>query len=294
MKSFLLPVAVAALLLSGCSDDRPKDILSEDKMLDVMTDLQIAEAYDRSGSVPLDLQGSNKGNLGLAVLRQHGVTEEEMDSTLAWYGRNMDEYAKLYKKIDERLAKRQRKYAKAAGESDKELMSADLWPYGRHLVISDLAFADDIVMSIPGDQVVPGEKLTWKMRVQGSTSRQMTLGVDYPDGTSVIVKNSNYSSDLWLETVLQTDTAQTPVRIFGTLKLRSNYPRAFVDSIQLTHQPVPAGEHDRLGLQRRIGAPRRKISLPSDSTANSSLMEDSIRFKPSVSTSKSLGVSTRR
>lgn len=61
MKSFLLPVAVAALLLSGCSDDRPKDILSEDKMLDVMTDLQIAEAYDRSGSVPLDLQGSNKG-----------------------------------------------------------------------------------------------------------------------------------------------------------------------------------------------------------------------------------------
>lgn len=217
-----------------------------------------------------------------------------MDSTLAWYGRNMDEYAKLYKKIDERLAKRQRKYAKAAGESDKELMSADLWPYGRHLVISDLAFADDIVMSIPGDQVVPGEKLTWKMRVQGSSSRQMTLGVDYPDGTSVIVKNSNYSSDLWLETVLQTDTAQTPVRIFGTLKLRSNYPRAFVDSIQLTHQPVPAGEHDRLGLQRRIGAPRRKISLPSDSTANSSLMEDSIRFKPSVSTSKSLGVSTRR
>lgn len=294
MKNFLLPVAVAALLLAGCSDDRPEDILSEDKMLDVMTDLQIAEAYDRSGSVPLDLQGSSTGKLGLAVLRQHGVTEEEMDSTLAWYGRNMDEYAKLYKKIDERLAKRQRKYAKAAGESDKELMSADLWPYGWHLVISDLSFADDIVMSIPGDQVVPGEKLTWKMRVQGSSSRQMTLGVDYPDGTSVIVKNSNYSSDLWVETVLQTDTAQTPVRIFGTLKLRSNYPRAFVDSIQLTHQPVPAGEHDRLGLQRRIGAARRKISLPSDSTANSSLVEDSIRFRPSVSTSKSLGVSTRR
>lgn len=294
MRNFLLPVAVAALLLAGCSDDRPEDILSEDKMLDVMTDLQIAEAYDRSGSVPLDLQGSSTGKLGLAVLRQHGVTEEEMDSTLAWYGRNMDEYAKLYKKIDERLAKRQRKYAKAAGESDKELMSADLWPYGRHLVISDLSFADDIVMSIPGDQVVPGEKLTWKMRVQGSSSRQMTLGVDYPDGTSVIVKNSNYSSDLWVETVLQTDTAQTPVRIFGTLKLRSNYPRAFVDSIQLTHQPVPAGEHDRLGLQRRIGEARRKISLPSDSTANSSLVEDSIRFRPSVSTSKSLGVSTRR
>lgn len=292
MRRCVFIISVFVLLAVSCSD-RPKDILSEDKMLDVMTDLQIAEAYDRSGESPREFQGYGKEKLGLGVLQQHGVTEEEMDSTLAWYGRNMDEYAKLYKKIDERLAKRQQKYAKAAGESESLDGGLDLWPYGRHLVIDEHSFTDGIVINIPAEDLVPGEKLIWKMRVQGATSRHMTLGVDYSDGSASIVRNTAYSSGPWIETALHTDTVLTPSGIFGVVNFGVDHPRVFVDSIQLLHQPRGKGDADRIGLQRRIGPALRTIILPSDSVANSSLVEDSIRRKPSLSTSNSLGVKTR-
>lgn len=288
--AFVIPVLV---FLSVSCSDRPKDILSEDKMLDVMTDLQIAEAYDRSGDSPAEFQGIRKEKLGLGVLRFHGVTEAEMDSTLAWYGRNMDEYAKLYKKVDERLAKRQQKYAKAAGESENQNQGLDLWQYGRHLVIDEHSFTDGIVINIPAEELVPGEKLIWKMRVHGTSSRQMTLGVDYSDGSAAIVRNTAYSSSPWIETVVQTDTLLSPSAIFGVVTFGADHPRVFVDSIQLLHMPRGSNEIDRIGLQHRVGSARRKTILPSDSTENSSLVEDSIRHRPSLSTSKSLGLRTR-
>lgn len=292
MRRCVFIISVIALMTVSCSD-RPKDILSEDKMLDVMTDLQIAEAYDRSGDSPQELQGYNKEKLGLGVLRQHGVSEEEMDSTLAWYGKNMDEYAKLYKKIDERLAKRQQQYAKAAGESENLDGGLDLWPYGKHLVIDEHSFTDGIVINIPAEDIVPGEKLIWKMRVQGATTRNMTLGVDYSDGSASIVRNTAYSSGPWIETVLHTDTVITPSGIFGVVNFGVDHPRVFVDSIQLLHQPRSKSEADRIGLQRHVAPAQRTTILPSDSSANSSRVEDSIKHRPSLSTSKSLGVRTR-
>lgn len=292
MKKYVFPISALCLLAAACSD-RPENILSEDKMIDVMTDLQIAEAYDRSGASLQDNHGTRVEGIGLRVLKAHGVSEAEMDSTLTWYGRNMDEYAKLYKKVDERLAKQQQKYARAAGESESQNAGMDLWPYGRHLVADARSFTDGIVMSIQAEELVPGEKLTWKMRVQGMSSPQLTLGVDYSDGSSAIVKNAAYSSSLWIEAELQTDTVLDVSRIFGVVNFGPDDRRVFVDSIQLTHQPRGNGEFDRSGLQRRVGAARRKTVLPSDSTANSSLVEDSIISKPSLSTSNSRGVNTR-
>lgn len=293
MKKSIFLLAMAAMIVSGCSD-RPKDILPEDKMLDVMTDLQIAEAYIQSGDAPVEMQGANRDKIGLAVLKRHGVTEEEMDSTLAWYGRNMDEYAKLYKKIDERLAKRQQKYAKAAGESERDSQGMDLWPYGRHLAVSDLSSTDGIIISLPAEDIAPGDKITWKMRAQGASSREMTLGVEYADGSSAIVKNSSFSGDPWVQTAVQTDTLLTPTRIFGTVRFESSYPVVFLDSIQLSHQPRNDNEFDRSGFQRRVGPMARKIILPPDTSSNSSLVEDSIKARPSASISKSLGLRTRR
>ncbi len=78
---FLLPI----LLSAGCSD-RPKGILSEDKMVQVMADLQIAEAYERNGDANSYLHGQNRELLGRGVLMEHGVSVEEIDSTIAWYG----------------------------------------------------------------------------------------------------------------------------------------------------------------------------------------------------------------
>lgn len=293
IKKYLSILSVLALIGAGCSK-RPKNILSEDKMVAVMTDIQIAEAYDRSGGANEYLNGRNRELLGRGVLMQHGVTPEEMDSTLAWYGRNMDEYPKLYKKIDAELSRRQLKYARAAGESENEGSSADLWPYSRHYVIDGKSLTDGIVANIPSVDLEPGAKITWKMSVDGATARNLTLGVDYADGSSEVYKQTNRSLDKMVEISLQTDSILEVSNIFAIADFEYSAPRVLIDSVQLTKLPFNREEFNRNVFQRSIRPAGRKVILPPDTSANSSLVPDSITLSPSSSTEKSLGVSTRR
>lgn len=294
MKNLLISVIFPVIvILSGCSK-RPKDILSEDKMVAVMADLQVAEAYERAGDTNDFLKGKNREILGKSILLQHGVSSEEMDSTLAWYGRNMDEYSKLYKKIDIELNKRQLKYARAAGESENEGPSADLWPYGRHFAIDNNTYSDGLVVNIPVTELQPGDKITWKMATQGATARLLTLGVDYDNGTAEISKVNNRGFEKWVEASIQTDTALTVNRIFAIARFEHSNPRVFIDSVQLIHIPFNKGEVQRGGYQRKVGLTGRKIILPPDTSANSSLVPDSIASKPLSSTANNRGVRTLR
>lgn len=293
IKKYTSVLVVLTLLAGGCSK-RPKGILSEDKMVAVMADIQIAEAYDRTGDAYGYLQGRDREMLGRGILMQHGITPEEMDSTLAWYGRNMDEYPKLYKKIDAELNRRQLKYARAAGESEKEGSSADIWPYGRHYVLTDRSLTDGIIVSIPSNELLPGDKLTWKMAVEGADTRTLTLGVDYTDGTSEIYRQSNRGMDKWVEVSLQTDSLLEVGQIFAIANFEFSRPRVLIDSVQLTHIPFNREEFKRKDFQHSIPRAGRKIILPPDTSANSSLVPDSMTASPSSSTANSLGVSTRR
>lgn len=291
-KNYLSIFAIFVLLVSGCSK-RPEGILSEDKMVAVMTDLQIAEAYDRSGDANGYLQGKSREMLGRGILMHHGVTPEEMDSTLAWYGRNMDEYPKLYKRIDAELNKRQRKYARAAGDAENAGPSADLWPYSRHFVLDDRSLTNGIVASISANDLVPGDKLTWKMAVDGATARTLTLGVDYADGSSDVYKMTNRSFDRWVEVSLQTDSTLEASRIFAIADFEHTVPRILIDSVQLTNIPFNREEYRKAGFQRSIRPAGRKMVLPADTSANLSLVPDEMTSRPSLSTENSLGVSTR-
>lgn len=263
-------------------------------MVEVMVDIQIAEAYERSGNSNDYLNGQNRELLGRGVLMHHGVTVEEMDCTLAWYGRNMDEYPKLYKRIDSELNKRQLKYARAAGETDKEGSSADLWPYSRHYVLDDRSLTDGLIVNIPVTDLTPGDKLTWKMIVEGASARNLALGVDYENGTSDINRISNNGFDKWVELSLQTDSTLGVTRIFGIAQFGNSPRRVLIDSVQLTHLPFNREEYHKAGYQRSIRPAGRKIVLPPDTSTNSSNVPEAMLSKPSLSTEKSLGVSTLR
>ena len=290
---FSTAILLLIILSFGCSR-RPKDILSEDRMVAVMADIRIAEAFDRSGESYDYLQGKSSELLGRGILMHHGVTVEEMDSTIAWYGRNMDEYAKLNKKIDEELSRRQMKYARAAGESENEGSSADLWPYSHHFVVDDKSLSDGIIVNIPVTDLAPGDKITWKMMTQGASSRSLTLGVNYEDGTSEISKVNNRSLDKWVETSIQTDSTLNVNRIFAVASFEHSLPIIFIDSVQLIHFPLNRDDFQRNYNQRKVAPAGRRIVLPPDTSANSSLVPDSIIDSPSLSTENSRGVSTLR
>lgn len=246
---------LSALLLCGCSK-RPKGVLSEKKMVGLMADIQLAEAY--SNTAGLSRYGNDeRGNLGKGVLSAHGVTQEEVDSTLAWYGRNMDDYAELYEKVDKEIATRRKKLMKEE-DNHSEVNSADmLWPYQTHGLLSSLGNTDAWILSLESPDLNKGDVLEWSVRMSESSAFTGVLGVEYADGTSDALTQM-LSGKQKYEMRLQTDTGKVVSRIYGSLRLKDDsHKPIFADSIMLRRLPFDSLEYNKHRSLRHYGVPAR-------------------------------------
>lgn len=261
-------IMLSAILLCGCSK-RPKGVLREGKMVSLMADLQLAEAYSNTAGMG-NYNSDSRENLGKGVLAAHGVTQEEVDSTLAWYGRNMDDYTELFAKVDKEIMSRRKKLMKEEGSKDN-INSADmLWPYQTHGVLSALGNSDAWILSLESPDLSRGDVLEWSIRMSESSAFTGVLGVEYADGTSDALSQM-LSGKQKYELRLQTDTGKTVSRIYGTLRLKdSKQMPIYADSIMLRRLPFDSLEYHRHRSLRHYGAPARikpKVEKK-DTTAN--------------------------
>lgn len=277
-----MSAAIAAMLVSGCRK-RPDGVLSDKEMIDLMADMQLAESYsDYEYSGP-NLRDYRNG-LAESVLLQHGVSREELDSTLSWYGRNLDDYSNLFEKVDKRITEKRKVSLKTDGP-DEEVQGDMLWPYTQNGVISNLGNSDGWVVSIPAPGLEKGDMLEWTMHLPLPANLVGVLGVDYEDGTGEAV-SSNFSSRMSMDLRLQTDTGKTVDRIYGTMRLKDDLKTAvFVDSIKLRRLPFDSLEFSKYRNQKRYGIPVRfskkdekKDSVLADKIVVDSIMRDSHRF----------------
>ena len=282
----------AFILLIGTTffscGNRPSNVLPEDKMVNLLVDMEIAEAYTNTQSYATS---EERIDLGKQVLEAHGVSEETLDTTLAWYGRNMDDYSKLFDKVDKELLKRKKKYTEVP---EAMLAHSDnLWPYGEHLLISDLSAQEALTFSFPISEMEKGKILGFSMYLPNQTNIKSTFGVEYKDGTgeagvhSVSTKNN-------IKVTLQTDTAKEVALIFGSMILReaNNFP-VYIDSISITTEPFDSLNylnHRRgqksYGLIRYHKEEKKEVkdTVDSDSKNHETLemKEDSIRSSVNI------------
>lgn len=251
--------ALALAVFAACSGD---DHLSEGKMADVIADLQIAEAVSNSST---DFQTDSARNvMRMAILEKHGVTQEEYDTSLRWYGHNLDKYTKLYERVENVLARKEKKLmASSAGEKEGKESGTQLWPYSAMAFISPLGNSDAIQFSIPVNDLPKGERLKWKMRLSKTAPVQMTLGVDYADGATSYI-SQRYSGNTRLELQLQGDSTRTITRLYGYLRVdrRSVLP-VWADSIQLTHLPLAKETYASFTMQKLYDGPVRRSAADS-------------------------------
>lgn len=82
------------LVFSTTISCNKKDVLSEDKMVAVLKDLYLAESmYDvNHGSFRTE---NARHSLYDAVLKKHGITEAQLDSSLVWYSDNAQIYIRV-------------------------------------------------------------------------------------------------------------------------------------------------------------------------------------------------------
>lgn len=218
------------LALSSCSD-RPSNVLDEDDMVDLMVDMELAEAYYEQDS--RSSSADDRIEFGKRVLQKHGVSAETLDTTLAWYGRNLDEYTELFAKVDKKIEKRKKKLMEVPGQEERPKSETDLWIFSSHIMLSELSGQNLYSFSIPNVDLNKGDKLKFSFYLPNSVGLKTTLGVEYADGFGEAEVN-NSTSGKSIEMELQTDTAREVKRVFGWLNLKesTNYP-VFIDSLAL-------------------------------------------------------------
>lgn len=265
-----------SLLLFACGD-RPSYVLDEDEMVNLIVDMEIAESYSNMQT------GGNRSNkqkveLGRRVLAAHGITPDKLDTSLAWYGRNLDEYSKLFEKVDKELQKRKDLYVENDYEKESDL--DNLWPFNQHLIISPLSGHESLIISLLDPPVQSGERLNLSFSLPNRSSMKGLWGVDYSDGTSEAI-TSTFNNKAKVESSLLTDTAKTVSRIFGvfTVKDKKELP-VYIDSLKITTMPFDTLEYRRKKrTQKTYGVmlPKPKPIVQKDSLKTDTVPVDSIK-----------------
>ena len=100
----ILTAAMVATLLAACKPELPPGVLSESKMERVLYDFHLAQGMAESATRE---EGQTVEQLQYeyfqAMLRKHGITEAEFDTSMIYYCSDLDRMNRVYKNVAVRL-----------------------------------------------------------------------------------------------------------------------------------------------------------------------------------------------
>lgn len=103
-KLWLLPlqivVGVMLLAFASCKPSLPSNIISENKMEDLLYDYHLAQAMANADP---GKDGGNAIAYQAAVLKKHGVSQAEFDSSMVYYMRHTELLKGIYEKLADRM-----------------------------------------------------------------------------------------------------------------------------------------------------------------------------------------------
>ncbi len=233
-------ILLAVAGMAACSKV-PKGILSEKDMQKVLTDMMIAEAMT-STNYQQYREDTTKLALYQSVFRKYDITQAQYDSSLVWYGRNLDMYVKLYERVsvdlDKRIAALGDIQADAGPSSNRD--SVDIWPRRNSFVMEPSALFNGVVFDIKpesnyasGSSFVLGVRF-WGLKKELKFKPELRLSAEQRD--TVISVTKEISRDGYYEAVLKTLPTRQVRRVFGSIRLDnmdSTYYKVYVDSLSL-------------------------------------------------------------
>lgn len=231
---------LAAVMLAACSKV-PDEILSEKEMQRVLADMLIAEAMINMDN---DTYRSDTARLALyeGVFRKHGITQALYDSSLMWYGRNLDIYMKVYDRVLDDINRSINDLgdvqADAAPVANQD--SVNIWPRRSFLSLSPRSVFNGVVFDIKprtmyssGSSFVLGLR-TWGLDDYPSLRPEIRISADQGDTT--VTADRVITRDGYYETILTTLPTKRVRRVYGYIRLDnadSTYYKVYVDSLNL-------------------------------------------------------------
>ena len=180
----ILIISIIATVI-GCKKV-PSDVIAPDDMAALMADIHTAEAV-----VEMNHASYNNDSLKLtmrqSVYMRHGVNSAQVDSSIAWYGRNIKYYMEVYDKTIEILEHRLIETGnRIAADNALSIAgdSVDVWPNARFISINDRLPSRMITFSFGRDpNWEKGDDYVWRAKFFNVDERmEWLMGVEYSDG----------------------------------------------------------------------------------------------------------------
>lgn len=237
----LYGVALLATAFMVACSKVPDDILSEKEMQKVMKDMLLAEAIIGSDYKTYK-ENDHKEALYESVFRKYAISQAEYDSSLVWYGKNLDIYMKVYDRVMADLGSDITALgdvqADAGPVSNRD--SVNIWPRRSYLTLQPKALFNGVTFDIrPEVNYSSGSSFVLSMRVWGLTPSMRfmpEIRMSADQGDTTITVNNKITGDGVYETVLKTLPTKQVKRVYGYIRMDNkdtSYYKVYIDSLRL-------------------------------------------------------------
>lgn len=243
LRTFLL--AVIALSAAFACNRVPDGVLPQEEMAQLMADIYIGESVVEANTGAYN--DSVKRAFRQSIYARHGVSSADVDSSLRWYGYNMERFIDVYDRTIEILNERSDDARDRAGAAAQTLTadgssvslegdSVDVWndirfrPFSRRLPANVMPF----LLKFDSNWE-KGDVYTLRAKTLGNSYPvRFSAAVEYSDGTKETFSGT-MPLDGWHELRFAIDTLKNAREIYGALQYTAPPGEIiFVDSISLT------------------------------------------------------------
>jgi hypothetical protein len=207
----------------------------------VLVDMQLAEAMIQTSYADY-ADAARKEALYQSVFKKHKITQAVYDSSLVWYGKNLDIYidvlALALANVDEHIRSMGDIQASAAPTSNQD--SVDIWPRRDFLILQPGALFNGVTFNIKPDiNYSSGSSFVLGMHVWGLTGAmrftpEVHLAIDQVDTTLSV--HRKITADGYHETILRGIPTKQVRSIHGYIRMDNadaSYHKVYLDNLNL-------------------------------------------------------------
>lgn len=204
---YVLLCILLTLVVTGCKVKRPKEVISESRMENLLYDYHIAKAMGEN----LPYNENYKKALYIEyVFKKHNTTEAVFDSSMVWYTRHTDILSKIYDKVNKRFKTQQDEINQLIAIRDKKPKtsepgdSIDVWLLERIFRLTGTPLNNKITFSLPTDtNFKERDTLIWEAnyrylgaRPDSSEAAIMAMQILYANDSTINITKRIFESGI--------------------------------------------------------------------------------------------------
>ena len=276
----LFSLAVICLVLLGCKPQRPKDVLSERTMENIMVDYHLAQGMAELAESDAE---AVRYKYTQAVFKKHHVTEAEFDTSLVYYFENAEKFSEIYKNVCLRIEAQAEKYGVDAQASQNQYRhltnqgdTANIWSDRSYAAVIPNRIQNLYHFAITADTTFrKGDSFIWHFHTQ-----YITQGLDRE---AYAVFTLHYDNDTIVSVTQHIrgnrnfELNYAPVSPLDTLALRRMDGYVFMPTLSEKEQELQVLLLQDLSMIRMHAQPKDTLDTSlQDSTQLDSLSADSL------------------